>query len=285
MSQLLKTETVSESGPLNAMPWVEGSTRIFGVIAHPADHVRAPLVFNPRFAAAGLPHVMVPIDAPPIRLEAIITGLRAIPNFGGLAVTIPHKMALADLCDTLGTAAELTGAVNAVRFDDDGSMHGDNFDGAGFVAGCHGNGFDFIGRNILLIGAGGAARAIAAALCESGINELHIANRSFKKAQNLVQLLDQKTGFNRATAVSLADCDSSDADMIINSTSLGLKEVDPLPLPLNNLKKDTVIADIIMVPAETKWLIAAKAAGFRVHYGRHMLDFQMELIGKFIGAL
>ena len=152
---------------INAMPRVEGSTRIFGVIAHPADHVRAPLVFNPRFAAAGLPHVMVPIDAPPIRLEAIITGLRAIPNFGGLAVTIPHKMALADLCDTLGTAAELTGAVNAVRFDDDGSMHGDNFDGAGFVAGCHGNGFDVMGRNILLIGAGGAARAIAAALCEA----------------------------------------------------------------------------------------------------------------------
>ena len=285
MSQLLKTETVSESGPLNAMPWVEGSTRIFGVIAHPADHVRAPLVFNPRFAAAGLPHVMVPIDAPPIRLEAIIAGLRAIPNFGGLAVTIPHKMALADLCDTLGTTAELTGAVNAVRFDDDGSMHGDNFDGAGFVAGCHGNGFDVAGRNILLIGAGGAARAIAAALCESGIDELHIANRSFKKAQNLVQLLGQKTGFNRATAVSLADCDGSDADMIINSTSLGLKEVDPLPLPLNNLKEDTVIADIVMVPAETKWLIAAKAAGFRVHYGRHMLDYQMELIGKFIGAL
>ena len=285
MSQLLKTDAVSESGPLNAMPWVEGSTRIFGVIAHPADHVRAPLVFNPRFAAAGLPHVMVPIDAPPIRLKAIITGLRAIPNFGGLAVTIPHKMALADLCDTLGTAAELTGAVNAVRFDDDGSMHGDNFDGAGFVAGCHGNGFDVMGKNILLIGAGGAARAIAAALCESGINELHIANRTPRKAQNLVQLLGQKTGFNRATAVSLADCDSIDADMIINSTSLGLKEVDPLPLPLNNLKEDAVIADIIMVPAETKWLIAAKAAGFRVHYGRHMLDYQMELIGKFIGAL
>ena len=126
MSQLLKNETGPESGSLNAMPWVEGSTRIFGVIAHPADHVRAPLVFNPRFAAAGLPHVMVPIDAPPIRLKAIIAGLRAIPNFCGLAVTIPHKMALADLCDTLGTAAELTGAVNAVRFDDDGSMHGDN---------------------------------------------------------------------------------------------------------------------------------------------------------------
>ena len=285
MSQPLKTGTLLETGPSNAMPWVEGATRVFGVIAHPVDHVRAPMVFNPHFAAAGLPHVMVPIDAPPTRLEAIVAGLRAIPNFGGLAVTVPHKMALADLCDTLGTAAELTGAVNAVRFDNDGSMHGDNFDGAGFVAGCHGNGFDVAGRNILLIGAGGAARAIAAALCEARINELNIANRNLKKAEDLVQLLSEKTGFNRATAVALADCDGSDAHIIVNSTSLGLKEDDPLPLPLNNLKEDTIIADIIMVPAETKWLIAAKAAGLKVHYGRHMLDYQMELIGKFIGAL
>jgi shikimate dehydrogenase len=285
MSQPLKTGTLSETGPSNAMPWVEGATRVFGVIAHPVDHVRAPMVFNPRFAATGLPHVMVPIDAPPTRLEAIVAGLRAIPNFGGLAVTVPHKMALADLCDTLGTAAELTGAVNAVRFDNDGSMHGDNFDGAGFVAGCHGNGFDVAGRNILLIGAGGAARAIAAALCEARINELNIANRNLKKAEDLVQLLSEKTGFNRATAVALADCDGSDAHIIVNSTSLGLKEDDPLPLPLNNLKEDTIIADIIMVPAETKWLIDAKAAGLKVHYGRHMLDYQMELIGKFIGAL
>ena len=285
MSKPLKTGTVIKNGPSKAMPWVEGATRVFGVIAHPADHVRAPMVFNPRFAAIGLPHVMVPIDAPPPQLEAIIAGLRVMPNFGGLAVTIPHKMALADLCDTLGTAAELTGAVNAVRFDNNGNMHGDNFDGAGFVAGCYGNGFDVEGKNILLIGAGGAARAIAVALCEAGINELHVANRSLKKAQNLVKLLSQKTSFNRAAAVALADCDGRNFNMIINSTSLGLKEDDPLPLPLNNLKEDTVIADIIMVPADTKWLIAAKAAGLRVHHGRHMLDYQMELIGKFIGAL
>ena len=126
----------------NQMPWVEGATRVFGVIAHPVDHARAPMVFNPRFAAAGLPHIMVPINAPPEKLELIINALRAMPNFGGLAVTIPHKMPLVDLCDSLGTAAQLTGAVNAVRFDDDGTMHGDNFDGAGFVAGAIGNGYD-----------------------------------------------------------------------------------------------------------------------------------------------
>ncbi len=284
-SQPPRTEKLSANKTVKAMPIVNGSTRIFGVIAHPVDHVRAPIVFNPRFKDARLPHIMVPIDAPPARLEKIISGLRIMPNFGGLAVTIPHKMALADLCDTLGTAAQVAGAVNAVRFDDDGSMHGENFDGAGFVAGCVGNEIDLRGKNILLIGAGGAARAIAVALCEAGVKQLHIANRSLEKAENLVQILEQKMNFTGALAVTLDGCEGSDADMVINSTSLGLQADDPLPLSLDNLQANTVIADIIMTPAETKLLAAAKDAGFRVHHGRHMLDYQIELIGKFIGAL
>ncbi len=274
-----------ETGLSNQMPWVEGTTRVFGVIAHPVDHVRAPMVFNPRFAAAGLPHIMVPINAPPEKLELIINALRAIPNFGGLAVTIPHKMLLADLCDSLGTAAQLTGAVNAVRFDDDGTMHGDNFDGAGFVAGAIGNGYDVANKAIMLIGAGGAARAIAAALVEAEIGKLTIANRNLGKAEDLASLLASKTGFPNVHAVALADCDGGDADMIVNSTSLGLKPSDAMPLALDAVRPDTVIADIIMVPAKTEWLVAAQKVGLRVHYGRHMLDYQIDLIGKFIGAL
>jgi len=269
----------------NQMPWVKGTTRVFGVIAHPVDHVRAPMVFNPRFAAAGLPHIMVPINVPPEKLVLIINALRALPNFGGLAVTIPHKMPLAELCDSLGTAAQLTGAVNAVRFDDDGTMHGDNFDGAGFVAGAIGNGYDVADKAILLIGAGGAARAIAAALVEAKIGKLTIANRNLGKAEDLARLLASKTSFANVHVAALADCDGDDADMIVNSTSLGLKPFDALPLALDAVRPDTVIADIIMVPAETEWLVAAQKAGLQVHHGRHMLDYQIDLIGKFIGAL
>jgi shikimate dehydrogenase len=279
MSLPLETELSKQ------MPWVEGATRVFGVIAHPVDHVRAPMVFNPRFAAVGLPHIMVPINAPPEKLECIINALRAMPNFGGLAVTIPHKMPLAELCDSLGTAALLTGAVNAVRFDEDGTMHGDNFDGAGFVAGAIGNGYGVANKAILLIGAGGAARAIAAALVDAKIGKLTIANRSLGKAEELTALLASKTGFTNIYATALADCDGGDADMIINSTSLGLKPDDALPLALDGVRRDTVIADIIMVPAETEWLFAAQKAGLQVHHGRHMLDYQIDLIGKFIGAL
>ena len=266
------------------MPWVDGNSRVFGVIAHPVTHVRAPMVFNPRFAAAGLDHIMVPIDAPPDSLEDIIRGLQRMPNFGGLAVTIPHKLAMAELCDDLGTVARLTGAVNAVRFDPDGRLYGDNFDGAGFVAGCRGNGFEIAGKTVLMLGAGGAARAIAAALCEAGVGQLTIANRNLANAQQLVDLLVTDGGFANVSAQPLAETDGASVDMIINSTSLGLHADDPVPLALDQVSKDTLIADIIMVPAETKWLQDAARRGFAVHYGRHMLDYQIDLIGRFIGA-
>ena len=207
-----------------------------------------------------------------------------MPNFGGLAVTIPHKMALAKLCDELGTVGRLTGAVNAVRFDQDGRLYGDNFDGAGFVAGCRHNGIELAGKNIVILGAGGAARAIAAALCEAGVGQLTIANRNLANAQLLVDLLDTDVGFTNVTAQPLAETDGAGVDMIINSTSLGLHADDAMPLALDQVSTDTVIADIIMVPAETKWLQDAARRGLAVHYGRHMLDYQIDLIGRFIGA-
>ena len=266
------------------MPWVDGNSRVYGVIAHPVTHVRAPMVFNPRFAAAGLGLIMVPIDAPPESLEDIIRGLQCVPNFGGLAVTIPHKLAMAELCDDLGTVARVTGAVNAVRFDPDGLLYGDNFDGAGFIAGCRGKGYEVTGKTVLMLGAGGAARAIAAALCEAGVGQLTIANRNFANAQRVVDLLVTNGGFANVTARPLAEIDGAGVDMIINCTSLGLNDGDAMPLALDRVSKDTVIADIIMVPAETKWLQDAARRGLTVHHGRHMLDYQVDLIGRFIGA-
>ena len=199
-------------------------------------------------------------------------------------MTIPHKLVMAELCNHLGTAARMTGAVNAVRFDPDGQLYGDNFDGAGFVAGCRGNGFEVSGKNILMLGAGGAARAIAAALCEAGVGHLTIANRNLDKARDLADLLVKELGFTAVSAQPLAQTDGADVDMIINSTSLGLHADDALPLALDHVSKHTVIADIIMVPADTKWLQDAVSRGLPIHYGRHMLDYQIDLIGRFIAA-
>ena len=273
----------SKVTPTPRMPWLTGTTRFFGTIAHPADHVRAPMVFNPIFAERGLDHVMVPIDAPPEALARVVAALRAIPNFGGMAVTIPHKMEIAGLCDTLGPEARLTGAVNAVRFDADGSMHGDNFDGAGFVAGLRHNGHDPSGKDVLMVGAGGAARAIALALCEAGVGRLRISNRTPGKADDIVAALADLAGHRQAeTAVGH---NGAGVDMIVNTTSLGLHDGDALPIALDAVDPNTLIAEIIMVPERTDWLADAEARGLATHYGRHMLDYQVDLIGGFIGAL
>lgn len=269
--------------PAETMPWVTGTTRVFGTIAHPADHVRAPMAFNPLFSARGLDHVMVPVDAPPEALADVVTALRGMTNFGGLAVTIPHKMEMAKLCDTLGPEAQLTGAVNAVRFDPDGSMHGDNFDGAGFVAGLRQQGYEPAGMDVLMVGSGGAARAIALALCEAGVGRLRVRNRTEEKANAIVAALADLAGHHQAETAT--DHDGAGVDMIVNTTSLGLHAGDALPIALDAVEATTLIAEIIMIPERTDWLADAEARGLTTHYGRHMLDCQLELIGGFIGAL
>ncbi|MEL0133915.1 MAG: shikimate dehydrogenase, partial [Rhodobiaceae bacterium] len=252
-------------------------------IANPSDHVRAPMVFNQIFDERVLDQVMVPMSVPPESLKAAVDGLRGMSNFGGMAVTIPHKMELAKLCDTLGPTAQLTGAVNAVRFDPDGTIHGDNFDGAGFVEGLRRQGHDPAGRTVLMVGAGGAARAIALALCEAGVERLLIRNRTPEKAEAIAEELARLGGYHQVKSAPRHD--GGDVGMIVNTTSLGLHEGEDLPIALDAVGSDTLIAEIIMVPERTDWLAAAESRGLTTHYGHHMLDYQVELIGTFIGAL
>jgi len=268
-------------------PNISGTTKFFATLAHPAAHVRAPMQFNALFAKHNIDHVMIPIDVRPDKLADLIDGLRGTENFVGAAVTIPHKMPLAAMCTRLGLAAQVTGAVNAVRFDADRRLIGDNFDGLGFIAGLTGEGHSLEGRKILLVGAGGAGRAIAVALAahkEAPIASLHIANRTLGRAEELADVIGRSTDFKEVQAVSL-EADKTSYDMIINATPLGLKPEDPLPFQLSELSADCLVCDIIMVPDQTKLLAEAEAAGFAVHYGRHMFDYQMTLIGQFIGAL
>ena len=261
---------------------IDGKTELFGCIAHPTAHVRAPSLFNPLFAAHDQNRVMVPMDITPDGLASSVAAFKQMPNFKGAAVTIPHKMTLAELCDELGEVAQITGAVNAVTVKD-GKLCGDNFDGAGFVAGVKGEGMALAGRKIALIGAGGAARAIAYALSCEDITSLTVHNRTLAKAK---ALQDAIMSFLPQAPLHVSDVvDYSDYDMIINATSLGLYEGDALPCALDGVREDAVICDIIMSPAETAWLQQAAARGLRCHYGRHMLDYQITLIGQFIGAI
>lgn len=259
---------------------ITGTTALFSCIAHPISHVRAPTIFNQIFAETGKDAVMVPMDITPDGLAAAIAGLLAMPNFKGAAVTIPHKIPLAELCDVLGPVAQITGAVNAVRFEN-GTLYGDNFDGAGFVAGLKGQGHDLTDKKIILLGAGGAARAIAYALCGEAIAHLDVYNRTISKAEALTAAV--KAHNNEAPLSPCATPDYSSYDFVINATALGLNPDDAMPCAIDALADEALVCDIIMVPAETRWLKAAQERGLRCHYGRHMLDYQIALIGDFIG--
>jgi len=271
---------------------ITGTTRFWGCIAHPSDHVRAPQLFNADFMEAGEDKVMIPIDIVPENLANAIEGLRRIENFVGAAVTIPHKMPLAALCDRLGPGGQATGAVNAVYFNEARELIGDNFDGEGFVAGLIGEnpcGYakpqdHFTDKKILIVGAGGAARAIAVSVARQNPASVDIANRTFSRADDAVKTVTELVSGAQSNAYHSDDIAWSGYDMVINATSLGLYPEDSLPVDLDGLTAECLVCDIIMRPKDTQLLMAAKQAGFKVHYGHHMLDYQMSLIGQFIKA-
>ena len=265
---------------------ITGKTKVFGVIADPIDHVRAPMVFNAVFKDRSLDHVLVPFHIKPDALELSIRGIASMPNIGGVCVTIPHKLPLAALCDELSLAAEITGAVNVVKFDQ-GRLLGDNFDGEGFVSGLYGEGHDLKDKNVLMIGAGGAARAIAVALAKQPIKALTIANRTLANAENIAKIVSSHFPDAIINTIEMDGISkiASEQNIIVNTTSLGLHEGDQMPCALDDINPEAIIADIIMIPEKTAWMIDAENRGLKTHAGRHMLDYQRDLIGAFIGAL
>lgn len=261
---------------------ITGETKTFGVIADPIDHVRAPEVFNALFEAQKIDAVLIPIHVTPENLPRMFEGFRAWSNLGGFCVTIPHKEPMLELCDDCEPAVRIVGAANVVRRTSRGRLIGGNFDGEGFVAGLRGEGFRLDDQRILLIGAGGAAKAIAYALVQEPIGELVICNRTAARAHGLKDnILEHCPGSRIGVGVN----DPHGYDIVINTTSLGLHPGDRLPTDPERLARSTLVADIIMKPAETRLLATAKAFGCKVHYGRHMLDAQIPLLGAFMGAL
>ena len=260
---------------------ITGKTTIYAIIADPISHVRTPEVFNEIFSRNGLDAVLIPMQVAPEGLEAVMTAFRAMKNLGGIVVTVPHKTAVAALCDELGAAGRAIGAVNAVRREADGRLVGNMFDGAGFVAGLRAQGHDPAGRRALLVGAGGAACAIAFALAEAGVASLTVANRTRSKAENIMQRVRQHFP---DSPITVGAVDPTGHDLVINATSLGLNPDDALPIDAALLTPAMTVAEIIMKPETTPLLAAAKDKGCTVHYGRHMLDEQIRLIVDFIGA-
>jgi shikimate dehydrogenase len=260
-------------------PEIAGNTRVILQLAHPSAHVRAPQAFNRHFAKHGIPAVMLSADVPPADLNAMLTGVRGWRNLAGLGITMPHKVSAARLLDRLHPTAELVGAVNTVKREPDGTLVGAMFDGVGFVDGLRAAGHHPSGRRSLLIGAGGAGRAIAFALAEAGVTDLTIANRTPATAEKLAR--EVNAAHPTCTAAG-GTAEGHGYELVVNATSLGMRTGDPLPLDPATMSPGTVVAEVVMRPDVTPLLLAAEERDCTAHRGRHMIDAQIRRVCAFL---
>jgi shikimate dehydrogenase len=259
---------------------ITGATRVYLHLAHPSAHARTPQMMNAEFARRGVDAVAVSADVAPGDLGGFARGLRGWRNLAGLSVTMPHKEALAAHVDELAGPAALIGAVNVVRREPDGRLVAANTDGQGFVIGLREAGHKLSGRRVLLAGAGGAGRAVAFAVAGTGAAHLTVANRTAARAERLAR--DVAAAYP-AMAVVAGPPDPAGHDMVINTTSLGMRPGDPLPVRADGLAPGTLVCDIVTRPERTRLLDEAAARGCVPHPGLPMLAGQVDLILEFLG--
>jgi shikimate dehydrogenase len=262
------------------MMQLSGKTHLYAILAHPVAHVRAPEFFNPYFDERGIDAFIVPLHVLPEDFGEVVRSLTRLRNLHGLVLTIPHKEAMAKLCDELGPDGRLVGAVNAVRFAPGGRLIGDMFDGIGLVRAATANGFVITGKRVLLIGTGGAGRAIAFAIARQEPALLRLANRTAVRAEGLVADLCARVPGAR---VEFGAPDPTGFELIINATSLGLHEADALPLDPDLLRPEMAVIDIIASPEVTALRRAAADIGCPTMGGRPMVDHQLDSMLKFFG--
>jgi shikimate dehydrogenase len=235
---------------------------------------------NAAFAADGLDFVYVCLDVDPDHLPAAVKGAAAL-KLRGFNITMPHKRAMISLLDELDEGARISGAVNTVVIDGS-SLRGYSTDGGGMVMACRETGIELSGRRVLLLGAGGAAAAIAVAFGGAGIRELNIANRSVEHAIELRNKL-RGVGMEKVVVHPLDALNEAvlKTEIIVNATSLGMKEEDPLPIPVEYLDESKPVCDAVYRPgAETSLIRLARKRGARVATGKRMLLYQGVLAQK-----
>ncbi len=261
---------------------ISGQTKLIGIVADPIAHVKTPQVINQSAANQGLDVACIPLHVKAQNLQKVLSGVAGIANLHGLVVTIPYKESIVEYCDELTDLARQIGSVNAVRIDpESGRLTGGNFDGEGLLAGLHQQGHSVYGKRVLLVGAGGAGKSIAWSIARQKPARLAIYNRSAARAEALLGRL--KKQFPEVD-LSISDGNAQGFDVIINATSLGLRDEDALPLDPGTLSADALVCEAVVRDGDTALLAAARLRGCRVHPGQHMIYGQIVQICRFLGV-
>ncbi len=252
---------------------VDSKTRLCCLIGDPVIQSPSPEMHNFAFQSAGLNYIYLAFRVPAKQLSEAVNGLRAI-NARGFNVTIPHKQSIVTLLDDIDELASNLGAVNTV-VNENGHLHGTNTDVEGFIKPLLERERSLRNRRIIILGAGGAARACIAGLIQEGCTNLTILNRSADRAEQMVSDMHRKFTFNAEVAklneVSLKKTISS-TDLLVNTTPIGMyPNLGESPVPKKLIQKDQIIYDIVYKPVKTKLIRYAEEAGATAIYGYEML--------------
>ncbi|MBD3181119.1 shikimate dehydrogenase [Candidatus Poribacteria bacterium] len=255
---------------------ITGHTKIVGVIGDPVEHSRSPQMQNAAFREMGLDYIYVPFHVLPENLAEAVEGFKAT-KVRGINVTLPHKKNMLPLMDSISREAELIGAVNTLVFDD-GQVSGHNTDARGFVASLQEEGIEELkGKNVVVLGAGGAARAVVVGLALQAVDEIIIANRTTEKAVQLAKDMSSGTGVSMK-GISIKDPNLPEymakSDLLVSTITAGMDPSIPLVIDEEWFHDDLVVCDIVYTPPETNLLKAAAKRGLKTVGGMGMLVHQ-----------
>lgn len=252
---------------------LDSHTAMYGVIGDPIRHSRSPIMLNRAFAAKQINAAYAAFHVRPEQLEQAMNGMRAL-QFGGLNVTIPHKVAIMDYLDQIDESARAIGAVNTIVNHNDRWI-GYNTDGIGYVRSLkEETGIALKNKHIVVIGAGGAARGIVYALAQEQPAIIYVINRTEARAVQLVDSMGEYAPM-RALGLDAMQRIEHDIDLVINTTDIGMHpHVDAMPIDAAWLQPHMTVSDIIYNPRQTKLLTEAKRVGCQIHGGLGMFIYQ-----------
>ena len=254
---------------------ISGKTQVYGIFGYPVKHSKSPQFQTAAFSFYNIPAVYVPFEVKPEDLPKAIEGIKAL-NIKGLNITVPHKENVIPYLNELSEEVKYIKACNTIK-NINGYLIGYNTDEYGFITGLKELEPSLDGRNVLVLGAGGASRAVVYGLIKEGVNKIYQANRNLKRVETIIQ--DFK-GFNRLVdniiqPVSYQEINKAlleKIDIIVNTTSVGLREDDPWLFNYNLLQPNHTVVDIIY--KETPLLKAAKEKNCKYQDGLPMLLYQ-----------
>ena len=258
---------------------VDGATRLYCIIGDPVAQTGSPRVYSEHFRAAGRNAVLVPFHVPGAAFEPTVRGIMALANLDGIVVTVPFKARMLQFVDRILPTAQKVGAVNALRREANGQWSGDMFDGRGMLRAIMADGSAIAGRNVMLIGAGGAGSAIACALAEAGVASITLAEIDMRKARMLVARL---AVIAPACVLRVGPATTDGIDLLVNASPVGMKPDDGLPAPIGKLDPHVIVADVVLKD-ETPLLRHARACGCATVRGLDMMLGQVDEMLAFFG--